>query len=100
VHYALETTGFFGGVRVHRTPVSMRATERLTAWGRTSPFRGEAGKVRNSTTFNQPTELASDVGSVRAAVPGTLNPCAADEFMPNTTGDIIRLTAGSQLHAA
>ena len=33
-------------------------------------------------------------------MPGTFNPCAADEFMPNTTGDIIRLIAGSQLHAA
>jgi hypothetical protein len=27
-------------------------------------------------------------------VPGTFNPRAADEFMPNTTGDVIRLTAG------
>jgi hypothetical protein len=51
--------------------------------------------------FNQPTtEPASDAGSVKAAVPGTFNPYAADEFMPNTTGDTIRLTAGSQLHAA
>jgi hypothetical protein len=46
------------------------------------------------------TEPASDVSSVKAAVPGTFNPCAADEIMPNATGDIIRLTAGSQLHAA
>jgi hypothetical protein len=31
--------------------------------------------------FNQPTtEPASDAGSVKAAVPGTFNPYAADEF--------------------
>jgi hypothetical protein len=56
------------------------------------PPAGASGlKVRNPPirTFNQPaTEPAIDAGSVKAAVPGTFNPCAADEFMPNTTGDI------------
>jgi hypothetical protein len=62
----------------------------------------ESGLTENHPfrPFNQPTtEPASYAGSVKAALPGTFNPCAA-EFMPNTTGDIIRLTAGSQLYAA
>jgi hypothetical protein len=63
----------------------------------------ESGLTENHPfrPFNQPTtEPASDAGSVKSAVPGTFNPCAADELMPNATSDIIPLTAGSQLHAA
>ena len=80
---------------IARNPPSTHVCSSISSYGSGNsgchPFR----------PFNQPTtEPASDAGSVKAAVPETFNQCAADEFMPNTTGDIIRLTAGSQLHAA